>query len=200
MNEGAERIVRRILTEARTEADAVMEETSRQSEDMLEAAAEEAEEKRRQIIAQGKKEAEEQRRRILGVAQLDARKEMLAAKQAIITESFNRALETLSNLDEEEYFSLIKEFLLSMVDSGSELVIFSARDQERMPPGLLKEINKALKKAGKKGALSLSGEKRDILGGFILQADGIEINCSFESLLESRRDELEPAVAGILFD
>ena len=50
------------------------------------------------------------------------------------------------------------------------------------------------------GMLTLSQEIRPIRGGFILQADGVELNCAFDTLVRLARPELERQVAQILFE
>ena len=49
------------------------------------------------------------------------------------------------------------------------------------------------------GMLTLAEETRPIQGGFILAADGVEVNCAFETLVRLSRPELERQVAQILF-
>ena len=49
------------------------------------------------------------------------------------------------------------------------------------------------------GALVLSEETRDINGGFILIYGGIEENCSFQAMFNSRKDELSDKVHEVLF-
>ena len=155
--------------------------------------------KEKRILEQAAKVAEEQKRRIVGVALLDARKELLAGKQELLDKAFRQSLEDLANMDELSYYSILKEMLLAQVITGRETVILSARDRERIPADFWREINEELKRSGKNGELAPSGEIRAIQGGFILQAGGVEINCSFKSLLDMQRDEIEPAVAGLLF-
>lgn len=199
MTEGVERITRRIRGDAQDKADAILAEASQKADRIKADAESTAAEKRKRIMEQAAKEAEEQKRRIVGVALLDARKELLAAKQELIEEAFRQSLEKLANLEDQAYYRILKDMLLTQVRTGSETVILSPRDQERIPAGFWLEIKEALKRAGKKGELAPSGETREIQGGFILQAGGVEINCAFKSLLETQRDEIEPAVAGLLF-
>ena len=78
--------------------------------------------------------------------------------------------------------------------SGQEEIIVSPEDREMFAGGLLEEIN------GKLGLnLRLSDESRDIQGGFILRAPGIEIHSSFEALIRMERDQIETEIADILF-
>ena len=199
MQEGAERIVRRILDDADAKAEEIKTEAAEKAEAIEVEAGQKAARRREHVLKQAQKEAEEQKRRIIGVAQLEARKELLAAKQELISEAFRKALDQLVEMDDSSYFSTIRDLLLNFVESGTEKVVFSAGDLERLPENFLEDINTELAGQGEKGELALSNRPGDIRGGFILQAEGVELNCTFESLLTMKRDELEPEVAAMLF-
>lgn len=199
MGEGAERIIRRILDDANSKAVAIKTAAKEKSTAVENEAKQKAARKQEQILEKACKEAEEQKRRIIGVAQLEARKELLAAKQELISEVFQKSLNQLVDMDERLYLATIRDLILKLVETGTETVLGSAIDRDRIPAGFWKEINETLVKQGKKGELKLSADTREIRGGFILQAEGVEINCSFESLLEMKRDQLEPEVAALLF-
>ncbi|MBR6005282.1 MAG: hypothetical protein IK063_03535, partial [Clostridia bacterium] len=60
--------------------------------------------------------------------------------------------------------------------------------------------SQAVAAAAEKGAeLSFSGENADIKNGFILRYGLIEINCSFDSVIDENREELKEKVNAILF-
>ncbi len=199
-NQGAERIVQRILAEARTRAEAIVSEAKEKAARMISEAEKTAGSQQKRALERTHTQIEEQKQRILGAAQLEIRKNLLKAKQDIIEDVFKRALHELSDLNQESYFQLLGKMLLVAVEEGDETVILSPRDKQRIPAEFWEEINRSLKKEGKKGALVPAEETRDIPGGFILQAKGVEINSSFSALLEMHREELEPAVAALLFE
>jgi V/A-type H+-transporting ATPase subunit E len=199
MKEGAERICRRIEADAGAKAENILADAAKKVDMMLSGTEREAEKRREQILGRAQKEAEEQKRRILGIARLDARKQMLAAKQELIKEALQQALEALSNLEEQDYFALLKKMLLASIKTGEEIVILSPRDKARIPKSFWKEIQEELAAAGRKNKLLISKETFEISGGFILRSGGVEINNSFDSLLEMYRDELEMEAAAILF-
>ena len=66
-----------------------------------------------------------------------------------------------------------------------------------MPEGFEEEIREIAGKNG--GTLVLSKEPRKISGGFVLVYGGIEENCSFRAMFNSRKDELSDEVHRILF-
>ncbi len=199
MSAGAERIIEHILNDAKAKAAEIKDEAARKTREIMTEAQKEAARSQEQILARARDEAAETKRRILGAAKLDARKEKLAAKQELIADAFRQSLEELCAVDDRSYSSILQRMFLAAAETGTEKVFLSERDRARIPGSFWEELNAALKKAGKKGELTLAEENREIQGGFILQSGGVEINCSFEALLDMQRDELEPEVAGILF-
>jgi V/A-type H+-transporting ATPase subunit E len=143
--------------------------------------------------------AEDQRRRLLSMAELEVRKEVLALKQETIGTAFEKAICKLLEEDEERYSTLLKKLILDANLEGDEELILNQKDRETMGVFLIRELNEAFLKAGKKGNLRLSREIRPIRGGVILRRGRKEVNCSAESIIYSKRDSLEATVARILF-
>ncbi len=199
MSEEAERISRRILDDARAQAGEIMAEAANKAAAMIYEAQKEAEKKEERLLERAQKEADEQKRRILGMAQLDARKEILAAKQELIEKVFQQVLVRLANLEEATYFDYLRRMLLASMRTGGETIILSPRDKERIPAGFWKDLERELADTGRVNKPSLGQAVSDIGGGFILQSAGMEINHSFQALLEMQRDELEPEIAAALF-
>ncbi len=199
MTEGAERIIQRVLDDAHSKSESIKAEALAKASSIENEARQKAARQQEQILEKARKEAIEQKRRIIGVAQLEVRKELLSAKQELIAESFKKALDELTAMEGKSYQAVIRNLLLNLVESGTETVACSASDLKKIPESFWQEINDALREKGKKGELTLAEEPRDIRGGFVLLSDGVEINCSFEALLEMQRDELEPEVAAVLF-
>jgi V/A-type H+-transporting ATPase subunit E len=143
--------------------------------------------------------AEDQRRRLLSMAELDIRKEVLALKQEMIGTAFERAISKLLEQGEESYSTLLKKLILDADLEGDEELILNQKDRERIGDVLIRELNEAFSKTGKKRELRLSREIRPIKGGVILRRGRKEVNCSLESIIYSKRDSLEATVARILF-
>ena len=174
--------------------------------------------------ARGRRAAEERLERLKSAAQLERRKLELAAKQEVLSEAFEQALEKLCALPEEEYIQLLTGMVLQAVSTGREQLVFSPRDRSRIGKQVVVAANEALVKEvapelpdsrvgallGKvvnsaaaqitgTGLLSLSEETRPIRGGFILVDGPVEVNCSFETLFRLQREKLEKQAAEILF-
>ena len=68
-----------------------------------------------------------------------------------------------------------------------------------MSKEVVAEINAELKAKGLKGEIKISETIGSFRGGFI-EKGGVEINNTFESLVDSLKDQLEFEVAKVLFN
>lgn len=139
-------------------------------------------------------EAPEVRRRAQIIANLDVKKLRLGAKQELIGRSFDGALTRLCKLVGDKYLAFMEKLLDQAVSSGDEELLVAA-GEKRIDQAWLDKYNAS---RGKK--LTLSAEKADIKGGFVLRKGRISTNCSLETLIHWLKDELESDVVKRLFD
>ena len=66
-----------------------------------------------------------------------------------------------------------------------------------MPDGFEKKIQAAAREKG--GSLVLQKEPKDIADGFLLVYGGVEENCTWEALMDAKKDRLQDRVNEILF-
>ncbi len=64
------------------------------------------------LAARNERLAAEREERLISAAQMEARKTVLAAKQAVMEETYAKALEKLRNLPEARYVEVLTELLL----------------------------------------------------------------------------------------
>ena len=226
--DGIEKITGRIAADTEAEIASIQAEARRQADEITARYEAQAKREAEEIAARGRRSAEERQARLASVAQLDARKLELAAKQEVLSEAFEQALEKLCALPEEEYIQLLTGMVLQAVSTGREQLVFSPRDRSRIGKQVVVAANEALVKAvapelpdsltdsrvgallGKvvnsaaaqitgTGLLSLAEETRPIRGGFILVDGPVEVNCSFETLVRLQREKLENQAAELLF-
>lgn len=123
------------------------------------------------------------------VAKMEAKNKLLKEKRELIDEIFGEALEKLS--ESKNYKSLIKELLKRSAIKGDDVKLIPAKGKE-------KETSEALSESGL--SYKLADKSANIKSGFILKSGKIEINNSFDSILNKQlRDELELDIAKILF-
>ena len=112
---------------------------------------------------------------------------------------FSGVIDRIQNMPDDEYREVIASALLNLPLRGDEEVVFSTYDEHRLDQSFLDQVNELLSKQGRKGRLRLAPDRGQFRAGFILRTEGIEINNTFESVVKTLRDEMEPQVADILF-
>ncbi|MCB2292469.1 V-type ATP synthase subunit E [Clostridium algoriphilum] len=189
----------KIIEDANIKAEAILKEAKENETLIIEKKIKEAEVVEHQMLEKTKIEAIMVTQRVISNSKLTVRNEKLVAKQEMIDKVFVCALEKLLTMNDDKYFELIKSYLLSMPIVGDEEIIFPEKYKSIVENEFLFNINAALKTSGKVGDLKISSDQRDINSGFIVHKNGIEINNTFESLINSLRDELEPEIVKELF-
>ena len=196
--DGIEKIIERINAAAAEECAAIAQKAEDECtairgeyEKKLQAAYETA-------IYNGEREINLDTDRLVRNARLDARKELLLAKQNILDGAFQAAKQKLLELPEDQYIAWLAS-LACQASEGSGEIILSSRDRG-LGEKLLAKANEALAAKGKKAELRLSDETRDIDAGFVLLDGRTEVNCSLSSILGDKRQAIASKVAEKLFD
>ena len=226
--EGIEKITAKIAEDAQAEIDTLTAETDGKIQAIRSNAEHQAQQEANEIVEKGRMAASERLERLSSAAQMERRKLELSAKQEVLGEAFDLALEKLWSLPEQEYIALLTKLALKASSSGREQLIFSQKDRTRVGKQVVIAANEALVKErapslpeevtkSKVGAfvdklvhsttaavtgagmLTLSEETRDIKGGFIMVDGDVEINCAFETLVRLQREQMEKKVADALF-
>ena len=192
--DGLEKIMARISEDAQQEFAALRTQTEEQLGAIGAEFQAKAAQEREEILTRGRKAAEERLERLNSAAKMEKRKMELAAKQEVLAEAFDRALENLCSLTDETYNQLQTQQALKASVSGTEQMIFSQKDRARVGKQVVLAVNEA-----KNARLTLSEEIRPIQGGFIMVDGDVETNCAFETLVRLQQEKLELEVAGVLF-
>ena len=129
------------------------------------------------------------------IARMEGRKELLAAKQELVSRSFRKAQEQIVSLPTGQYVAFLAKLAAQASVTGEEKIVLNARDRKAIGEKLVKAANARLKN----GRLTLAEETGDFAGGLILRRGSIEANCTVELLVELSRSELSAQVAEILF-
>ncbi|MBM6925675.1 V-type ATP synthase subunit E [Pseudoflavonifractor phocaeensis] len=194
--DGIEKITGRIAADGAQEAQAILDEARAQAEAITARYEAQAQRESEEILARGRRNADERVERLASVAQLDARKLELAAKQEMLSKAYDLALEQLVNLPDKEYVKLLADLAVKASVTGKEAVIFSQKDRTRYGKQVVTQANERLKD----GHLTMSEQSRPIQGGLILSDGDVEVNCTFETLVRLQRGEMDREVAKVLFD
>ncbi|HJC62274.1 MAG TPA: hypothetical protein H9753_01465 [Candidatus Blautia merdavium] len=194
---GLEKMQSQILSEAESSAKEILDQAKKEAEGIVEEARKRAEAECRRISEKSEAEVKGLEERAVSSSDLQRRKELLQAKQEVISQMLDQAYESLLCADEKDYFDMLRKMLRKFVLPQEGEICFSKEDLERMPKGFQEEIQAIAKEKG--GALALSEEVRSVQGGFVLIYGGIEENCTFRAMFNSKKDELSDKVHALLF-
>lgn len=192
-----EEIIRKIELETEEKTKQILTSAKEEEKNILEKARAEADKIKEQTLKIRKGEIQENKRREITLADLEARKTVLAEKQKIVSEVYAQVLKRLENLEPREFRELMKKLILTIASGGEELII-AQKDKHKISPESIKEINQILAKQ-KKEPIRLSEEVHNVPGGFILRKGNSEINISFPALVKSLREKTELEVIKLLF-
>ena len=193
---GIDNIIARLEADARAEIDQLNAETRSECDAILAEFKTKADAAYETRVKEGKNNCAQRSERALSAAELDARKEMLTFKQELVSDVFAKAGARLTSLPKAEYVDFLASQAAKAAVTGSEELLFNAKDAKEVGAEVANAANKLL---GAKGKLTVSGETRPISGGVIVKQGDIEANCAVEMLVQLRRNDLASQVAEILF-
>lgn len=191
---GIEKITQRIEADAQAEIDRILSEAREEADQITGRYKAQAEAEAASLAARNKKTAAEREERLVSVAQMEARKVQLAAKQEMVEKAYDLALEKLCAMPDAQYTEVLAGLLVQASSNGREEAIFSPEDRERVGKAAVDKANAA---SGKQ--LKLSKETRPLKGGFVLRDENIEVNCTFDTLVRLEKAETTGAVVKKLF-
>lgn len=196
---GIESILSHIISDAEEEKQKILAEAKNKAKEIIDAANRKADEIKKDLHERACEKAEDYKRRKISMAELDFKKEILTAKQKFINDAFDNALLFLKNMDRVKYIQYLRNSIIEAVDKGDEQIIVNSNDKNIISLEFLKDINVFLNSRGINANVTLSNETADISGGFIIKSDDVEIDNSFDTLIQNLREDLEMQVAQILF-
>ncbi len=196
---GIEKISNRLVADAEAEIAELNAETAERCREIRAEYERRAQEEYQTRLAEGVKAAETRRQRLGSAAEMEAKKSILAFKQEMVAKAFSDAADRLANLPKEQYVPFLASQAAAAASSGTEELVFNARDKAAVGAEVAAAANALLEAKGIRGALTVSGETRAISGGLIVRKGNIEVNCAVETLVQLRRSELASQVAEILF-
>lgn len=193
-------IKEKIISDAKIEAIKIIDEANNKAKEIKEKGEKEARDIKSKILNKIDQEILLKKGKIITEANLEAKKNILAAKQKIIEETFNKALEKIINLNDKPYCNFIKKIILDNIEKGDETIFISPLDKDRVSKDFIRDINYELEAKGKKGNLKLSPSYLQIKGGVVIGSNNIRKNSSLELIFKKVREELEIKIIQYLFD
>lgn len=192
---GLEKIVYQIKNDSDSNISKIRENARVEVERIMNEAMNEAEAECAAVLQKGKDEVQVQERIFASTAEHEEKKMLLTARREVIEEVFEKTLSKLRSLPAKEYFAVLSRLAVRYAEAGEGEMLLSAEDRARVPADFIPGINALV--PGKSVKLADDTVKTD--GGFILRYGGIEINCTFASLIDGRREQLGDKLSRFLF-
>ncbi|MDR3320932.1 MAG: V-type ATP synthase subunit E [Synergistaceae bacterium] len=186
-------ITEKIERDARAEADKVMLAAREREAEIKREAEAEVKKIGETFGARFDKERPEIFKRREIVARLDVDKLQLGVRRRLIQDVFDAGLERLTKLGQDEYLAYCGRLLKEAVADGDEVMDLSS-NEKYIGPEWVEEFNA---KNGTK--ITISPNRQDFSGGFILNRGRVSVNCSWEMLMRAAQEKLEAEVIKRLF-
>lgn len=178
-----ENLLSKIILDAEAEAARIKTTADEESAVALESAMTSFSAECDRLVAEAKIDGEEIISQAIITAEIESRKILLKAKQEILSETIDRALEKLIKLPDSEYIALIADMIGRVADDG-DAVIISKNDEKRLTASVIEKIGKAIGKD-----LTLLDKRGDFLSGVILTQNGLDKNMTLENELNEIKQE-----------
>lgn len=189
-----ENITANILSDAKQIAEVSLKNAEKSKEEIISKANNESETIKNAAAEKAGKDAESLKSRKISAAELQGRKLILGAKQEAIKKSFDEALKKLRAMPEDKYIDFLTNEIIK-IPYNDGTIILNKQDREKIGEKLVKAVNEKLKAE----KFTLSNDTVNTGGGFVLKSGAIIINSTFETILDSMRDDLTNDVANVLF-
>ena len=160
---GMEKITARMKEDAARSLSELNAQTEQELRRIREESAARAEKERETAGARAHLAAQERYERLCSAAEMETRKLTLSAKQKVLAETCDRALEILCSMPREEYPFAVGSPAESGGRQGRREIALSAKDCDEMGETLVERANKELN-----AHYTLAGEAADIRAGLVL--------------------------------
>ena len=193
---GTEKIIAHIRADAEAQSSAVLAQAEQRCAEIRGVYEQKAKDAYAEKIRAGVKANQDRLESMDRLTKMEGRKAILALKQDMVSESFDRAVEQLVNLPEEQYVALLARLAAQASVTGDEEIVLNARDRAAVGDQVVAAANAKLGD----GKLTLADETGSFKGGLILHRGNIEANCTAELLVELCRGDMAAELAQVLFD
>ncbi len=193
---GTEKIIAHIRADAKERSDAILAQAEQQCALIRSDFEKQAKDVYTEKIRTGVAECQARVDGMDRIARMEAKKGILALKQQMVSESFDKACEMLVNLPTEQYTAFLAKLAADASATKDEEIIFNARDRESVGAQVAEAANKLLGD----GKLTVSDEIGSFAGGLVLRRENVEAKCTVELLVELCRNDMSADIAKTLFE
>lgn len=194
--DGLTNIIAKIHEQNEADCKLVIEAAEEKAQKILEAAKNDAASIASKIEAETDAKLAVIKTKSVSSSELEYKRAILSKKSELINSVLSKALDGIRNSEDDVYFGYIEKLIIKNALNGKGILSLSKKDLERLPENFEEKINSQLSD-GK--SIEISGNAASFDGGFVVEYPEMRIDCTFESLLNDKIDEVRDELSKILF-
>ena len=183
-------IVNKILDDAKLKESDILEHANKEVQKIIEVKDAEIASLLQNSEVKAHEEGANKRERLLQNAYLQVRNNKLKAKQESIAKVFEKSLERLNKLSNEDFISFVENIIKNIDIKEHGTIHVCEKRHSLITSELLSKLN---------SNLSLADVDNSIEDGFVIKVGNVHYNFTFKSVLESLKLELTSEVIKELF-
>ena len=191
---GLDKIIEQITQDSALKCEGILKEATAQANDLKAEAAAASKKETDSILAAAAKQAKSIVDMAESGSQMEQKNALLGAKVDLIDQAIAFSKEKLIGSDENTYFDTLAKLVKAYAQDAEGTMYLSQKDLSRLPAGFAEKVSTATG-----GKLKVSNEAKDIDSGFILAYGDIDINCSFDALINEQLDTIKDKLNQIIF-
>ena len=194
--DGLTNIIAKIHEQNELECKGILETAQHKAKDILDTAKSEAARVSAEISASCDHQVNVINSRALAGADAEYKRAILSKKSELIDSAIKSALESIKSSPTDVYFGYIEKLVLKNALEGDGTVFMSTADISRLPQDFEDRVNKALPESKR---LVISKDALNIDGGFVIDYPEMRVDCTLESLVSDKLDEIRDELSRVLF-
>ena len=148
---GIEKITGRIEADAQEQAKAIAAEAEARCAEIRADYDKQAQDQYWARVRDGVKACEDRVQRMGRLAEMEARKSVLALKQEMVDAAFAAALDKICTMPQADYVAYLAKLAAQAATTGTETLVFNAKDQAACGQAVVDAANALLAQQGKPG-------------------------------------------------
>ena len=152
--------------------------------------------KRSQLEEQFEKEKRAEMYLQISDIHIQSRNKVLAAKQSVLEELFSEALERLNQMEAADFQAFVTKGVQEAQVFGEVELVLGEKSAHLLTEGSLKEIQQTIPEC----RLTVAKQVLRRKGGFLLRRGDIELNFTFDALLDAGKEELSHTLLQLIFE
>lgn len=186
----------KIILDAEAEAKRIKAEAEQKAEKIIQEGEKEHDRLKGEVEKEANRLAQERYQNIVTLARVKVRNEILAVKQDLINDVFDRVFKKMTRMSREDFQKLAWNLLAKYPPQEQVKLMVGKKNRDFIDRVFVEKLNIKLKSPGR---FVLTEPDRDFDYGFYLVTDWLEIDLTFDGILRSIREQMEMEVIKILF-